>query len=108
MELSIHPQPAVVVIFGAGGDLTWRKLVPALYDLFLEKWLPSQFAVIGVGRKAMSLDDFRRRSFFSHRVLLAGEVDSTRFASPHAQDLLGLSRAAASRQAALNASAAEM
>ncbi|MCL4465568.1 MAG: glucose-6-phosphate dehydrogenase [Chloroflexi bacterium] len=61
MEPSIHPEPAVVVIFGAGGDLTWRKLVPALYDLFLDKWLPNHFAVMGVGRKGMSIDEFRHR-----------------------------------------------
>ena len=61
MEPSIHPEPAVVVIFGAAGDLTWRKLVPALYNLFLDKWLPDRFAVVGVDRKEMSIDEFRQR-----------------------------------------------
>ena len=32
--------PAILVIFGAGGDLTWRKLIPALYNLFLDGLLP--------------------------------------------------------------------
>ena len=45
------PEPTTLVIFGAGGDLTWRKLMPAIYNLFLENWLPQNFAVIGVDRK---------------------------------------------------------
>src|SRR5512133_1763757 len=61
MEPPIQPEPATVVIFGAAGDLTWRKLVPALYNLFLDKWLPARFAVVGVDRKEMSIDEFRGR-----------------------------------------------
>jgi glucose-6-phosphate 1-dehydrogenase len=57
----LRPGPAVLVIFGATGDLTWRKLGPALYDLFLDQWSPSRFSLIGVGRQAMSDDEFRRR-----------------------------------------------
>jgi hypothetical protein len=38
MEADHQPNPSVFVIFGAGGDLTWRKLVPALYNLFLDGW----------------------------------------------------------------------
>jgi glucose-6-phosphate 1-dehydrogenase len=60
MSGSIHQAPATIVIFGAGGDLTWRKLVPALYNLFLDGYLPDQFAVIGLDRKEMSDDDFRQ------------------------------------------------
>ena len=59
MQTSIHPEPTILVIFGAGGDLTWRKLVPALYNLYLDKWLPEQFAVLGLDLKPMSDDDFR-------------------------------------------------
>jgi glucose-6-phosphate 1-dehydrogenase len=44
------PAPTTVVIFGASGDLTQRKLIPALFTLFAEKHLPEQFAVIGVAR----------------------------------------------------------
>ncbi|MFL6130528.1 MAG: glucose-6-phosphate dehydrogenase [Mycobacteriales bacterium] len=51
---------AVVVIFGASGDLTRRKLVPALESLARAKRLPAQFALVGVARTAMSDDDFRR------------------------------------------------
>ncbi len=50
-----------MVIFGGGGDLAWRKLVPALYNLFLDGWLPDQFAVIGLDIRAMSGRGFRKR-----------------------------------------------
>ena len=42
--------PCVMVIFGATGDLTKRKLFPALYNLAKEDFLPHSFAIIGVGR----------------------------------------------------------
>src|SRR5919109_3490169 len=43
------PQPCVLVIFGAAGDLSWRKLLPALYNLNVDGVLPSNFAVVGFG-----------------------------------------------------------
>ena len=49
------PGPVAIAIFGGSGDLTWRKLVPALYNLFLDGWLPERFAVLGVDRR--SFDD---------------------------------------------------
>jgi glucose-6-phosphate 1-dehydrogenase len=61
MSQQPHIDPTVMFIFGAGGDLTWRKLLPALYNLFLEQWLPEQFAIIGVDRKDMTIEDFRQR-----------------------------------------------
>ncbi|MFN2207025.1 MAG: glucose-6-phosphate dehydrogenase [Candidatus Promineifilaceae bacterium] len=51
-------KPTVIVIFGAGGDLTSRKLVPALYNIYLDDWLPDQFAIIGLDRKQMDDNDF--------------------------------------------------
>jgi glucose-6-phosphate 1-dehydrogenase len=60
MQTRNVPKSSVFVIFGAGGDLAWRKLVPALYDLFLDQWLPERFAVLGVGRKEMADEAFRR------------------------------------------------
>src|SRR5256714_8354205 len=53
------PDPAVMVIFGASGDLTARKLMPALYNLALNRYLPSGFSVVGVADTALSEDDFR-------------------------------------------------
>jgi glucose-6-phosphate 1-dehydrogenase len=55
------PDPAAMVIFGASGDLTARKLMPALYNLALNRYLPSGFSVIGVADTAISEDEFRGR-----------------------------------------------
>jgi len=56
-----NSQPVVMVIFGASGDLTRRKIVPALYNLYAGGWLPEQFNVIGVARSKMSDGAFRER-----------------------------------------------
>jgi glucose-6-phosphate 1-dehydrogenase len=53
--------PTSLVIFGCMGDLTWRKLAPALYNLLLAGHLPQKFSVIGLDLKAGSSDDFRLR-----------------------------------------------
>ena len=53
--------PCVMVIFGATGDLTKRKLFPALYNLAKDDFLPHTFAIIGVGRQEMETKDFRRQ-----------------------------------------------
>ena len=47
------------MIFGASGDLTKRKLIPALYNLALEKRLPERFAVVGYARSEMTDESFR-------------------------------------------------
>jgi glucose-6-phosphate 1-dehydrogenase len=44
------PDPCAIVIFGATGDLTGRKLIPALYNLFLDQHLPEAMTIVGVGR----------------------------------------------------------
>src|SRR6195952_1502778 len=43
-------QPTIIFIFGGSGDLAYRKLMPALYNLYLDKYLPEQFHIIGIGR----------------------------------------------------------
>ena len=48
-----------IVIFGASGDLTARKLIPALYNNFRKKRLPEQFSIIGFARRPYSDDSFR-------------------------------------------------
>ena len=53
------PLPCVVVIFGATGDLTKRKLVPALYALAADGQLPPGFSIVGAGRTEQSTEDFR-------------------------------------------------
>src|SRR2546427_11078534 len=54
-------EPFTLVIFGASGDLTRRKLVPALWSLYAGRTLPEPFAIIGSARSARSHDEFRRR-----------------------------------------------
>jgi glucose-6-phosphate 1-dehydrogenase len=54
-------ESCVLVIFGASGDLTRRKLVPALWSMFQSRVLPEPFAVVGVGRSEMSHEQFRAR-----------------------------------------------
>jgi glucose-6-phosphate 1-dehydrogenase len=53
--------PAAIVVFGASGDLTSRKLMPAVERLALRRLLPAGFSVVGVGRTPMYDEDFRER-----------------------------------------------
>lgn len=53
------PSPCAVVIFGASGDLTKRKIIPSLYRLFVINLLPTPFFVIGTARTQLSDNDFR-------------------------------------------------
>lgn len=50
LEKKDQIEPTVFVIFGGAGDLTWRKLVPALFDLFKDQGMPSEFSIIAVDR----------------------------------------------------------
>ena len=58
-ETSKKSDPCTMIIFGATGDLTKRKLFPALYNLAKDKFLPDNFAIVGVGRQEMTSADFR-------------------------------------------------
>ena len=53
--------PQCLVIFGASGDLTHRKLVPALFELYLQRRLPSEFALLGCARRPWSDEVFRQK-----------------------------------------------
>ena len=53
-------EPCSIVIFGASGDLTARKLIPALYHLFKDKQMPSSFRVIGFARREKTDDSWRQ------------------------------------------------
>ena len=55
------PDPCILVIFGASGDLTQRKLFPALYSLAFRRLLPERFAVVGIARSDETDDEFRER-----------------------------------------------
>lgn len=55
------PADLTLVIFGASGDLTHRKLIPALYALYEQGMMPDRFNVIGIGRAEMSSEDFQSK-----------------------------------------------
>ncbi|MEE3716491.1 glucose-6-phosphate dehydrogenase [Tumidithrix elongata RA019] len=55
------PEPLILVIFGASGDLTMRKLVPAIYHLKQQRRLPPELTIVGVARRPWSHDFFREQ-----------------------------------------------
>ena len=55
------PEPQILVIFGASGDLTQRKLVPAIYQMKRDRRLPPETTVVGVARRPCSHDYFREQ-----------------------------------------------
>ena len=70
--------PCAMVIFGATGDLTKRKLIPALYNLIVNGLLPDGFAVVGVGRSQLSDDELRHRMEQDLREFATTDVDERR------------------------------
>ena len=64
------------VLFGAGGDLSWRLIVPALFDLFVHGDLPAQFILMGVDRQDMDADALARH-------YLPGVAQHSRSGTPH-------------------------
>ncbi len=61
LEVKRRPEPCVLTIFGASGDLTRRKIFPALYALAYRELLPEHFAVLGVARSAQTTEEFVAR-----------------------------------------------
>ena len=61
LRIEPTPEPTALVIFGASGDLTRRKLLPALYHLSRGQRLPARFLVVGVARSPMDDDAFRQQ-----------------------------------------------
>ena len=61
LRLKRRPDPCALVIFGASGDLTQKKLMPALYSLAFRGLLPDEFAVVGAARTVETDDEFRER-----------------------------------------------
>ncbi|HET9402398.1 MAG TPA: glucose-6-phosphate dehydrogenase [Candidatus Acidoferrales bacterium] len=68
--------PCIMVVFGAGGDLTQRKLLPALYNLALQKLLPEKFAMVGFGRSEWGHEDYRTKMTESLQEFEPGGVDA--------------------------------
>ncbi|MGR5177702.1 glucose-6-phosphate dehydrogenase [Vibrio mediterranei] len=57
----VIPENSSIVIFGASGDLTYRKLIPALYHLYASDQLPKSFAILGVSRTQYSDESYREK-----------------------------------------------
>jgi glucose-6-phosphate 1-dehydrogenase len=60
LALRRTPDPCALVIFGASGDLTHKKIMPALYALAIRRLLPPRFAIVGVARTDGDDDSFRQ------------------------------------------------
>ena len=61
MTTNKRPSASLIFIFGGSGDLNFRKLIPALYNLYIDDWMPEKFAIVGIGRKDFSDDSYRQR-----------------------------------------------
>ncbi len=61
LRLRRRPDPCILVIFGASGDLTAKKLMPALYSLAARRLLPERFGIVGAARTEETDDEFRAR-----------------------------------------------
>ena len=55
------PDSHITVIFGASGDLTKRKLIPAVFELYINNLLPANFAILGTSRTSLADEEFRLR-----------------------------------------------
>jgi glucose-6-phosphate 1-dehydrogenase len=75
-ELQKKAESCVMVIFGATGDLTKRKLFPALYNLAKDGFLPDGFAIVGVGRQEMDTADFKRKISADLREFVGDSIDA--------------------------------
>ena len=56
--MNTKTEPTIFIIFGGTGDLNSRKIAPAIYNLFLDGWLPEMFAVIGTGRDTLTREQY--------------------------------------------------
>ena len=75
-EVNKTAEPCVMVIFGATGDLTKRKLFPALYNLAKDGHLPDNFAIVGVGRQEMLSEEFRDQMIANLKEFAGPEPDA--------------------------------
>ena len=74
-------QPTTIVIFGASGDLTYRKLIPALYNNFRKKRLPPQTRIVGFARRPWDDDYFRARLLEGVTKFGGGSVENETWAA---------------------------
>lgn len=59
MQNHKRPPASLLFIFGGSGDLNYRKLSPALFNLFIDDWMPEKFDIVGIGRTEYSNDNYR-------------------------------------------------
>ena len=92
-----NPKNLILVIFGASGDLTSRKLIPALFSLKNQDLLPAKYAVIGIGRTQISTEDFREKMNSAIITYSEEKVTNTSEISVFTRDLYYLSMDTSSR-----------
>ena len=71
--------PSTIVILGATGDLTSRKLIPALFNLYLNDGMPESFAIVGCGRTELNDKDFRKK--IKNALMMEISLDSAKWLS---------------------------
>ncbi|NLP34722.1 MAG: glucose-6-phosphate dehydrogenase [Clostridiales bacterium] len=71
---------AILVIFGGTGDLTHRKLIPALYNLVIDKLLPKNFTVVSIGRRNISEEDYKKGMYTALREHSRNKVEDKQWA----------------------------
>src|SRR6185436_17230543 len=59
MTSTKKPPPTLLFIFGGSGDLNYRKLTPALFNLYIDGWMPDQFNIVGIGRSEFTNEKYR-------------------------------------------------
>ena len=59
MQNHKRPPASLLFIFGGSGDLNYRKLSPALFNLFIDDWMPEKFDIVGIGRTEYSNENYR-------------------------------------------------
>lgn len=74
----MKPDNQILVIFGASGDLTKRKLLPSLFELFDRDMLPEHFVILGVARTKFSTEAYRKEQKENLKQFLKGERPETR------------------------------
>lgn len=72
----INNDNQILVIFGASGDLTARKLIPAIHNLYKKNYLPEKYAIVGVGRTAYNDEEFRKKVVYDNEHLKQEDGDS--------------------------------
>lgn len=57
----VRSQPTIFIIYGGSGDLCWRKIMPALFNLYLDGWMPEKFVIVGVGKSGSPHEEYRAK-----------------------------------------------